>query len=277
MPTPKRPTRSRGLPEVGAVFAMPLADGRWGACRVLSASPPPLISKKNDSCHVAACDWVGDAVPGITEPRLRKVLRLTHHSWQNEPHVVWVAGRPPGEFRRIGHIAPRASEPKRKHSAFSTWGGLPHQVLLQWRWDKDRAALLREEARGEVAEQKRQREVRAKKFRELDALTYSKLRREQPFKSWRGVVPPRLVKASRQLFTDAIDVLAALGPKPKRKDVLPVLQRLIEGFNDIDERNDHFIETVEREDICEHFYRLAHVTGVARYGKSDLADEWRDW
>jgi hypothetical protein len=36
-----------------------------------------------------------------------------------------------------------------------------------------------------------------------------------------------------------------------------------------------FIETVEREDICDEFEAIVHACGLGNY--KDLADRWRDW
>jgi hypothetical protein len=264
------------LPKAGDVFAMPLADRRWGACRVLSDAPPAFISKGN--CFlVAACDWIGDAVPTPDQPALSKILVLTHHNWGRHPEICWVSGPPPRTFRHIGSVAGTAAELKLHRNAVSSWLSFPMQVLLQWRWDHDRRAVLAEDVLKQATEAQRLRDDAAQMLKKLNATTLAKLRRQPLFRSWEGSVPRPGVKASRQLFMDAIDSLAALGRKPNRGDAVPILRRLIEGFNDLDERHGHFIETMEREDICEQFYRLAHVAGVETYGKSDLADKWRDW
>ena len=55
---------------------------------------------------------------------------------------------------------------------------------------------------------------------------------------------------------------------------MAVLQRCIESFNEID-RKTHWIESVERDDICVEFEAIVHACGLGR--RKDLADEWRDW
>ena len=69
--------------------------------------------------------------------------------------------------------------------------------------------------------------------------------------------------------------LEALGPRPDRRKARAILKECIETFNELDEENDHWIETVEREDICDVFYQLADLAGFG--DESELADEWRDW
>jgi hypothetical protein len=57
--------------------------------------------------------------------------------------------------------------------------------------------------------------------------------------------------------------------------VLDILRRTTERFNELDEATDHFINTIEREDICERLSDLVHLTGLE--GLDELADYWRDW
>ena len=55
---------------------------------------------------------------------------------------------------------------------------------------------------------------------------------------------------------------------------MAVLQECIEAFNALDAEL-HFIETGEREDICEEFEAIVHACGLG--GHEDLADRWREW
>jgi hypothetical protein len=43
----------------------------------------------------------------------------------------------------------------------------------------------------------------------------------------------------------------------------------------LDVENRHFIETVEREDLCAAFDEIVHACGLGKH--VDLADRWREW
>src|SRR5437868_6323041 len=120
-----RSRKSGSLPltkvKVGDVFAMPLPDGRYGACRVLAVrdNPPSVL--------VAASPWVGAAPPDVAEPLLRTVLNQTHHNWQDDPCVVWVSEPVPADFFHIGTLAPARKEAIRDER-YSDWAFFAYQV-----------------------------------------------------------------------------------------------------------------------------------------------------
>lgn len=99
------------LPAIATTFAVPLEDGRYGACRVLRHTTPDeeeQFGKK--SCLVACSAWVGETVPDVEDPPLRTILQLTHHHWKGELGVLWVSRRQPDDFIEIGRIVPTVEE-----------------------------------------------------------------------------------------------------------------------------------------------------------------------
>ena len=93
------------LPTAGATYAVPLTDGRFGACRVIrhSSTEEEEVFGKRRSL-VACCDWVGDAPPDMNEPRLTEIMRLTHGNWSGQLGLLWVARRPPDDFIALGEL-----------------------------------------------------------------------------------------------------------------------------------------------------------------------------
>jgi len=71
-----------------------------------------------------------------------------------------------------------------------------------------------------------------------------------------------------------VEALVELGPRASESNRMAILQRCIESFNILDAKM-HFIETVEREDICEEFEAIVHACGLGAH--KDLVDRWRDW
>jgi hypothetical protein len=138
--------RDEDLPQAGAVFLCRLACGRYGACRVLRQavlSDDPHYGETD--VLVAATPWVGTAPPTLDDRRLSQILRTDHHH-HRELQLGWLSRPPPKSFRYLGNIAPSMKEEKLRAAVFlRSWEVLPEQVLLQWRWDHDREALLAEE------------------------------------------------------------------------------------------------------------------------------------
>ena len=249
--------------KVGEVFAMPLPDGRYGACRVLQTrdDPPGVL--------VAASPWVGAALPDLAEPLLRTILNKTHHAWQGQPCADWVSEPVPVEFVRVGTLAPARKEAA-PAAGSAGWESFSYQVHAQWRWDHERDAVLAEDE-AERQQQQAAHESSRRAYRALPAQTLDELRK-RPFKGWESFVEPDELSASRRAVRKTIDALLALGPDAAAPLKMNLLHGLIEQFNEID---DGWICTIECEDICEVAYDIAELVGLERYGEALTGR--RDW
>jgi hypothetical protein len=251
----------------GAVFAILLEDGRHGACRVLRRD-------KQGRVLVAGTPWIGTAPPDLDEPQLREILYLTHHSWQDHPDLVWINGPPPAEFTYLGHLPLSDEDAASACSASGGWGSPRIQALMQWRWDHEREAVLAEDA----ARAKKEANGRAASevaYIPLPATSLAELRRETFFKRWNGYVDAANIRAARQLIRTAIDELLALGPDASESEKLDVLHACVEDFNDLNDEDEHFIETIEREHICDVLGKIAERVGLEDY--HEHIARGRDW
>jgi len=264
------------LPNRGDVFLMPLEDGRFGVCRVLRrCTPEDLSFISRDDVLVAATPWVGVGKPDLSEPLLRETLVLNHHSWENQPQIIWVRDAPPPGFSLIGSLEPTSAEDRLQSYMFGAWQALAIQVLDQWRWDNDREAVLQADERHEQ-EGREQRESEARRRREcLDRVSLEELGRKERFRHWEGYVPDAALEATREVFRDTVVSIIGLGASPPEELVLEKLEACIEALNALDVELEGFILTMEREDICEEFEEIVHASGLGHY--QDLADRWRDW
>jgi hypothetical protein len=263
------------LPPAGAAFAFPLGDGRFSVCRVLLDTNSEQSKQwRGDTILVACSAWMGDEVPGADDPSLRPILHLNHHSWQNQPNVLWISENPPQGFIPIGNIDPTNEEKAIPCKSFGNWKALTLQPLAQWRWENERAAVLAEDA----VKRKDDAEARLKTQRDreeyLRRISLPELRNHRFFPRWKGYPPANAVRASRKVMADAVKGLIALGPAASEEQRMAVLRRCIESFNDLD-ADMNFIETVEREDICDELEAIVHACGLGAH--QDLADKWREW
>jgi hypothetical protein len=263
------------LPRAGAAFAFPIGDGRLSVCRVLlDASSERAKEWGGDAVLVACSSWIGNEIPSADDPALRPILHLNHHAWVNDPRVLWVSDVPPADLIPIGTIEPTPEERAFPCMTFGDWSGLTVQPLAQWRWDHDRAAVIKKDAVDEKEEAEVRQHARLEREQYLERVTLDDLRGRRFFPNWKGYPPAKAVRASRKVMADTVEELHLLGPEASEEDRLAVLRRCIESFNGLDAETE-FIETVEREDICEEFEAIVHACGLGRH--ADLADQWREW
>ena len=143
--------------------------------------------------------------------------------------------------------------------------------LAEWRWAHDGAAVMAEDAVEATAAEARQADAN----RANGAITLESFQKRKLFADWEGHVPRKMIAAARKLVKETAARLAALGPKLPRRKARAILRDCVVAFNELDEANDHWIETTEREDIVDAFDILARLAGFA--DEPELADEWRDW
>ncbi len=263
------------LPAAGDAFAVPLDDGRYFVCRVILDADSEPAKQWKSACVLVACSaWIGTEIPSADEPALRPILRLTHHSWPGNREVLWVSDSVPDEFILIGQIQPTSEERGIRSGSFGDWSSLAIQPLAQWRWDHERDAVLAEDQAKDAADSRRRKEARQQRRQYLLQVSLDDLSDHQFFDRWKDYPPAKAVRASRKIMKDTVRDLLGLGPSANEDERMAVLQCSIESFNAIDAKLD-FIETVEREDICEEFEAVVHACGLGHY--QDLADRWRDW
>jgi hypothetical protein len=261
------------FPAPGTVLLFPLVDGRFGACRVLRVAIP----EHNDSPQalVALTEWVGSRPPPLDHASLRKILHLTHHSWSDQPEIIWVGEPPPRDFRVLGVIPLRKNESCKESNSYSGWGSLPLQRLLQWRWEHDRESLLAEEALEKVKEDKKRNESAARRAAVLAAATLPKiLKRSSLFPTWEDYPPPNVKRAIEQTIRSFIAALIET-KRPSRRDVIRELRRCATALNKLDTKQGHPIETIEREDIFDLFQEI--LTAAKHADLLEKLDEWRWW
>lgn len=140
VPRPKY--KEEDFPPPGTVFVAPVADGRLAAGRVLQRA----FTGGAQAALVAATPWIGTDIPPLESSVLRETLILTHHSWKSKPEIFWTWDLMPEDFRIVGQIELPESDRTAPSASFTGWQAVPLQALMQWRWDHDREALLRDEA-----------------------------------------------------------------------------------------------------------------------------------
>jgi hypothetical protein len=94
-------SRNRYL-HVGAAFAVPLKDGRYGAVRILRVDE----EDHRTTALVAVTPWLAATPPDLSAPALKEVLRLHRGRFGGRPALCWYDGIPPAELLYIGVVLP---------------------------------------------------------------------------------------------------------------------------------------------------------------------------
>lgn len=257
------------FPEPGLVFVAPTADGRMAGGRVLRRQ----MEGGAVGVLLAVSPWIGATIPSLDCQLLRETLVLTHHNWKGRREIYWVHDRMPLDFKIVGQIPLSDEELAETSNTFGGWQSVPLQVLTQWRWDHDREALLREEAEKKTADKERRQKAAAVRAEYLRTLTLESLAGKEWLESWDGEVSRSPRQAARQLLGKLVEELRAQAQLTKPV-VRKLLKKTVESFNHLDAAN-HFIFTIEREDLCEAFEQIVCACGFPQF--CDEVDSWREW
>lgn len=108
------------------------------------------------------------------------------------------------------------------------------------------------------------------------------LKAEFPTKLWRQRMTEfddqfneDCLKDSDRLLNMFVDELIAAKEDPKT--IMDTVRKVVVYFDDINDLHDYFIETMEREELCEFIDKAAKVAGLKVDQGVDITEEWREW
>lgn len=149
---------NKRVPEPGDIFSVKLPDGQFGAIRILRAVPR---TKKTKSFLVMTTQFLGQTKPTLDKPELLFPLVQNRFSFSGSKAICWLSGDLPDHLSFVGNIPLRSSEARAECSTYGFWGETEgFEVLWEWRWIHDRAALKKEfEEKAREADQRSARRV----------------------------------------------------------------------------------------------------------------------
>jgi len=252
--------------------------GRYAAIKVLAETPAQIV--------VVVLDGIWTKQPTLAEARKCSVLCNRRGHYSGKPAATGIPtqwGRDPSmlaELTLLGtaplsHLERTLLADLRRHA---TWLSVDRDAEMEWRWLHDRVRYDADMARVQADADVERKAKQERYDQRLKSLTWEILLGETPFQRWTPSppYPPNdFTIAAREVVHQACRDLAALGDKPKRKDVRVILKACVEWFNEADEKAGNVIETEEREDICAVFEEVAFV--ARQRALVDEIDEWRSW
>lgn len=82
------------------------------------------------------------------------------------------------------------------------------------------------------------------------------------------------IRAADQVINHYTTRLQALS-NPSQEEVMECVEEVVISLNELNEKYDYFIETLEREELCEFIDEAARIAGVD--SEEDITEEWREW
>ncbi|MGG0391593.1 hypothetical protein ABEZ76_26985 [Priestia megaterium] len=83
------------------------------------------------------------------------------------------------------------------------------------------------------------------------------------------------IKATDEILDIYMNKLEGSVDKISEQDILEYVQEIVIGLNELNEQFDYFIETLEREELCEFIIKAANAAGLET--EEDITEEWREW
>lgn len=115
-------------------------------------------------------------------------------------------------------------------------------------------------------------------------MTLQELRNKKPTETWKeymgedeeeGLFTDENIAETERALDEFIDELIYLGIEPSEDEIMSCVEKVVLKLNDLNEQYDYYIETMEREDLCEFIIKAAQIAGLET--DEDITEEWRDF
>ncbi|MGG1167477.1 MULTISPECIES: hypothetical protein [Bacillus cereus group] len=112
-------------------------------------------------------------------------------------------------------------------------------------------------------------------------MTFDELKKNKPTTPWvehdedEEFFTEENISATNKVLDTYINNLQQLGENPTEVEVMQVVKEVVIKINELNIEHDHFIETLEREDLYEFIDAAARIAGLE--SEEDITEEWREW
>ena len=113
-------------------------------------------------------------------------------------------------------------------------------------------------------------------------MTFEELAKNKPTVDWKqrmdeddDIFTDENIKAADEVLDTYINNLKGLGNKLTEEEIVECVRKVVLSLNELNDRYDYFIETMEREELCEFIAETASIAGLD--SEEDITEEWREW
>lgn len=82
---------------------------------------------------------------------------------------------------------------------------------------------------------------------------------------------------SDKVLDEYLNKLLLLHETKNQEKIMKAVEEIVIAFNDLNDENDYFIDTMEREELVEFIEKAAMITGLNIEDGEDITEEWREW
>ena len=117
------------------------------------------------------------------------------------------------------------------------------------------------------------------------AVSLIDMRKEIPSDAWAermeggdDLFNPQIILSTRKLFRTYLDSMAVATRTKKAQKIYSAVKKLIKALNRLNAGAEaSFIETLEREEICDFVEKSVRMSGFQLEEGEDITEEWREW
>ena len=84
------------------------------------------------------------------------------------------------------------------------------------------------------------------------------------------------IQASEIILKEFVDSILNAATEKKANKIMTAVKKAVVAFNKLKDKNDDFIDTMEREELVDFMIKTVELTGFKVNG-ADLTEEWREW
>ncbi|WP_339293208.1 hypothetical protein MKY48_13905 [Paenibacillus sp. FSL W8-0187] len=109
--------------------------------------------------------------------------------------------------------------------------------------------------------------------------------KEKPTKLWNermiefgdDLFTPERLDLCDKLIDNYLNKLISIQESDDQEKIMKLVEEIVIAFNELNEKNDYFIETMEREELAEFIEKAAILAGLKVEEDQDITEEWREW
>lgn len=113
-------------------------------------------------------------------------------------------------------------------------------------------------------------------------MTLQDMKNNKPTEEWREsleegdeLFTEESITESERALDDFVNGLIALKGDKSEEKIMELVKKVVIEFNILNDKYDYYIETLEREDLCDFIMEAAQTAGLET--DEDITEEWREW
>lgn len=113
-------------------------------------------------------------------------------------------------------------------------------------------------------------------------MTFEELAKNKPTVEWKqrmdeddDFFTDENINATNEVLDTYLNNLKELENNSTEEEILESVKIVVISLNELNDNYDYFIETMEREELCEFIIEAASIAGLE--SEEDITEEWREW